>query len=30
MVTAVADEQTLTLTISDTGCGFTPTIMGWG
>jgi signal transduction histidine kinase len=30
MVTAVADEQTLTLMITDTGCGFTPTIMGMG
>jgi signal transduction histidine kinase len=29
-VTAFADEQTLTLTISDTGCGFTPAIMGMG
>ncbi|HEX2400178.1 MAG TPA: ATP-binding protein, partial [Mycobacterium sp.] len=29
-VTAVADEQTLTLTINDTGCGFTPAIMGTG
>jgi signal transduction histidine kinase len=29
-VTAVADEQTLTLTISDTGSGFNPTTMGMG
>jgi signal transduction histidine kinase len=29
-VTAVANEHTLTLMISDTGCGFTPTNMGMG
>jgi signal transduction histidine kinase len=29
-VTAVADEQTLTLTIGDTGCGFNPMIVGTG